>query len=254
MAGKGSKSCGGCLGLIVLAGFAVYFIGSSFDRQQAAEQQRVAALTTEQRQAEENANAEAEVKRQQESEFERRKFDAEKFSRQYVLEFLKHPDDASFGFWDVPNITWNAERDTFYVSSKVKAKNDFGAELTHQWATLVTLDGNTWKLVSCVIDDNTVYADETLLTALNARRQLQDREQHAAAKVAAAAAKRKRQAEIEESKWRTWTNANGKHSVEAKFSGMAFGTVTLTKRDGTSVKVPIEKLSDDDRKWIAERN
>jgi hypothetical protein len=253
MAGKSRQSCGGCLVLIVLAGIGVYFVGSSFDKKQQAEQQRQAALTPEQRQAEDKANAEAEAKRQQDNEFERRKLGAEDFSKQYVLKFLKHPDDASFGFWDTPTVTSNPERDTFFVSSKVKAKNDFGAELTYQWATIITLDGNTWELVSCVIDGETVYSSETLLNKLKASKQLSDAKQEAADKRAKAEAKKKRQAEIEETKWRTWTDVKGKHTVEAKFGGMAFGTVTLTKRDGTSVKVPLEELSDEDKEWISTR-
>ena len=35
----------------------------------------------------------------EESKLERRKIDAELFSQRYIREFLKHPDDASFGFW-----------------------------------------------------------------------------------------------------------------------------------------------------------
>lgn len=253
MAGKGRQSCGGCLVLIVLIGIGIYFIGNSIDQKVEAEKQRQAALTPEQRQAEEKANAEAEAKRQQEIELERRKGYAVTYSQDYVRQFLKHPDDASFGFWDIPEVTWNPERDTFFVSSKVKAKNDFGAELTYQWATIVHLEGNTWELVSCVIDDEMVYSSETLLNKLKARKEINAAVQAAADKQAIAEEKKKRKAEIEEKKWRTWTAANGKHTTEAKFNGVASGTVTLIKRDGTSVKVPLEKLSDEDKEWIAER-
>ena len=95
---------------------------------------------------------------------------AENVSKKYVRKFLKHPDDASFGFWSVPEIKCNAGRDTFFVSSTVKAKNDFGAELTYRWATIVFLDGGAWKLVSCVIDDKEVYEDKALLARLAARK------------------------------------------------------------------------------------
>jgi SLA1 homology domain 1, SHD1 len=135
----------------------------------------------------------------------------------------------------------------------VKAKNGFGAELTYQWATILTLEGNTWELVSCVIDDEMVYSSETLLNKLKARKLLNDATQAAADKRAKVEEKKKRAAEIDEKKWHTWTDANGKHTTEAKFSGVASGTVTLIKRDGTSVKVPLEKLSTEDQEWIAGR-
>lgn len=253
MAGKVRQSCGGCLVLVLLIGFGIYFAGRSVEKRQAAEQQRQGALTPEQRQAEEKANAEAESKRLQDIELERRKDYAVTYSQDYIRKFLKHPDDASFGFWEIPETTWNPERDTFFVSSKVKAKNDFGAELTYQWATIVTLEGNAWELVSCVIGDEMVYSSETLLNKLKARKLINDATQAAADKRAQAEVKRKRQAEFEEKKWRKWTAANGKHTTEAKFSGMTSGTVTLTKRDGSTVKVPLKKLSDEDKEWIAGR-
>jgi hypothetical protein len=253
MAGKVGQSCGGCLVLIVLAGFGVYLIGSGFEKKQKVEQERVAALTPEQQQAEQKANAEAEAKRQQENEFDQRKMSAEQFSKEYVRKFLKHPDDASFGFWDTPEITWNPERDTFFVSSKVKAKNGFGAELTYQWATILTLEGNTWQLVSCVIDDEMVYSSEELLNKLRARKLLTEAAQQADDNRAKVEARKKRVAEIDEKKWHNWTAATGKHTTEAKFSGVASGTVTLIKRDGTKIKVPLEKLSDDDKEWISKR-
>lgn len=64
---------------------------------------------------------------------------------------------------------------------------------------------------------------------------------------------KERQETIEAAKWRTWTNSTGTHKTEAKFGGMAFGKVKLIKRDGSTVQVPIEKLSDEDREWIANR-
>jgi hypothetical protein len=63
-------------------------------------------------------------------------------------------------------------------------------------------------------------------------------------------AKSAEQAKIEEAKFRTWTSATGAFSTEAKLAGMANGTVTLIKRDGKSIKVPQDKLSDADREFI----
>ncbi len=53
-------------------------------------------------------------------------------------------------------------------------------------------------------------------------------------------------------KWRTWSDSNGR-ALYAKFSGMIAGRVKLVKRDGTTVQVPLEKLSDQDQKWIESR-
>jgi hypothetical protein len=53
--------------------------------------------------------------------------------------------------------------------------------------------------------------------------------------------------------YRTWTDSTGTHKTEAKFGGMAFGKVKLIKRNGSTVQVPLEKLSDEDREWIAKR-
>ena len=59
---------------------------------------------------------------------------------------------------------------------------------------------------------------------------------------------------LQPAKWRTWTDSAGTHEVEAKFSGMALGKVKLTKRNGTTVQVPLEKLSEADLSWIKNNN
>ena len=52
---------------------------------------------------------------------------------------------------------------------------------------------------------------------------------------------------------RTWTSADGKFTTEAEFIGMAASVITLRKTDATTVKVPIDQLSEDDRQWIEAR-
>ncbi len=49
---------------------------------------------------------------------------------------------------------------------------------------------------------------------------------------------------------RTWTDATGKHRIEAEFLGLADGVVRLKKSDGAVVDVPLEKLSEADRAII----
>jgi hypothetical protein len=66
-------------------------------------------------------------------------------------------------------------------------------------------------------------------------------------------AEAKRKAEIEEAKWHTWTTADGKYTVEAKFLQGTGETVQLEKRDGAIIKIQKSKLCDDDQKWIRNR-
>jgi hypothetical protein len=55
---------------------------------------------------------------------------------------------------------------------------------------------------------------------------------------------------IEAAKWRTWTTADGKHKVEAEFVKFTAGTVTLEKRDGTTVDVKLAVLCLDDQDFV----
>ena len=76
------------------------------------------------------------------------------------------------------------------------------------------------------------------------------KEKAAAEQAKAEAAKK---AAAEKSKWRTWTDASGEHKIEAKYGGVVAGKVKLIKQDGTTIMVPLEKLSDEDQKWIKNR-
>ena len=170
---KKKQGCGSqLLGSVILIGLMCWGINSCVhrnDEKLRAEKQRRDSLTPEQRaeddriKAEQAANAEAKRKR------ERREIEAQRVSKDYVREFLKFPDDANFGFWSVPDVKSNEAGDTFYVESKVKAKNSFGAELTYRWQTIVFLDGGTWELVSCVIDGKVVSESKELVEKLKAR-------------------------------------------------------------------------------------
>ena len=76
-----------------------------------------------------------------------------------------------------------------------------------------------------------------------ARRSAEERVKEESAKKAAA----------EAAKWRTWTDSSGERKIEAKYGGVIAGKVKLTKRDGSTVQVPLEKLSDEDQEWIKNR-
>jgi hypothetical protein len=57
-------------------------------------------------------------------------------------------------------------------------------------------------------------------------------------------------AKVESPKVRTWTSGDGKFRTEAEFKSMGGGSVKLRKPDGSEINVPLEKLSDEDRRWI----
>jgi len=70
----------------------------------------------------------------------------------------------------------------------------------------------------------------------------------------AAIEQEKAKKELEAAKWRTWTDSTGKYTTYAKYSGIAFDKVTLIKQDGSKVQLPLDKLSDEDREWVANRS
>ncbi len=48
---------------------------------------------------------------------------------------------------------------------------------------------------------------------------------------------------------RTWTDATGKHTIEAEFVSLESGTVTLKKADDEKITLPLEKLSSADQEF-----
>ncbi|MBC7852330.1 MAG: hypothetical protein IAF94_02750 [Pirellulaceae bacterium] len=50
---------------------------------------------------------------------------------------------------------------------------------------------------------------------------------------------------------REWKSANGKFSVEAEFVAVKGGSVVLKKASGETIEVPVENLSEADRKFVA---
>ena len=66
-------------------------------------------------------------------------------------------------------------------------------------------------------------------------------------------AKDDRGATTENTSWRTWTTDASGTRIEAKFGGLISGSAKLIKRDGSSIRVPMEQLSDEDQEWIKRR-
>lgn len=49
---------------------------------------------------------------------------------------------------------------------------------------------------------------------------------------------------------RTWTDATGKHKIEAQYSGMAGTKVKLTLKSGKKMEIELKQLSENDRKYV----
>jgi len=67
-------------------------------------------------------------------------------------------------------------------------------------------------------------------------------------------AKADRIAAEEKAKWRTWTDSTGQYKTEAEFGGVAGGKVKLIKKDGSTVRLPLEQLSAEDQQWIKNKH
>lgn len=55
-------------------------------------------------------------------------------------------------------------------------------------------------------------------------------------------------------KWRPWITADGKYKLEAKFVKFLDGKVTLEKKDGTTVGVKLDILSQQDQDFVTGRS
>lgn len=66
-------------------------------------------------------------------------------------------------------------------------------------------------------------------------------------------AERDRREAAARKRFRTWTTADGKFSVDAEFVYVIRDSVKLRRLDGKEITVPLERLSDVDRDWIEAR-
>lgn len=53
---------------------------------------------------------------------------------------------------------------------------------------------------------------------------------------------------------RTWKEAASERTLEGDYVRTEAGQVTIVRRNGTSVKIPLERLSDEDKKFITEQD
>lgn len=249
MAAK-SGGCGSRIAAILLlcglAGIGIYSCDKNRQAGRFVEQQRRDALTPEQRTAEDKTAAETKAAEEKGARTERLKIEAGEACEGYVRDSLKFPDDASFP-WLGCDVTANSEGDVFACEGKVTAKNGFGAALTYRFAAIVYLDGDTWRLVHLTINGATVADRPELVAAIKAKHSGDGTSNTEQASRANHSEKKPPRPKAE---YRTWTDASGEHKIDAKYSGMVLQVVKLIRRDGTVVKVPLEKLSEEDRQWI----
>lgn len=114
--------------------------------------------------------------------------------------------------------------------------------------TYETASGGS-KTVRVIEPFDTSEADEIIKeTAAKLRSDI------AAAKSESSATKEKALAEKRLSLTREFTDTTGTFKVKAEYTGYASGNVRLKKENGETISVPLAKLSDADRRWVAEQN
>lgn len=132
--------------------------------------------------------------------------------------------------------------------------------MIHGWDLSNAVDGQYIKLGLCQVvgtqqyvngfgTTNTVFVMQPLDDG-SARADIFREAQEEAARRAAEIAQQKE--DLRESQYRTWKSADGQFAIEARLDNFALGTATLERRDGTTVEVPNDKLSDDDQLYIKE--
>jgi len=183
--------------------------------------------------------------------------DAYVMSQKFVKRHLNYPHDASFP-WGPTSTTYLDDLDAWRVAATVKAKNALGGTLTYEWVAIVYTDDDVnWQCHAVTIDRKLAYVSEVYKSKCAAIvEEAKKKAEQAAAKLAAeekAKADAEAKAELEarvESRRRTWTDTSGEFTIEAALLSKTPTTVTLQKEDGTSIQVPIEKLSEVDRDYL----
>jgi hypothetical protein len=153
-----------------------------------------------------------------------------------VKEFLKWPHDASFSF--LPEVRFNDNRTAASVQGTVKAKNTFGAELTHEYLVLFVKESVSWQVETISIGNEVVYRKKQTTESLPPDK----------SKPSSSPPMKRL---LPDPELRTW--ASDDFSGEATFISMAMGKVKLKKPSGEIVIIPLEKLSQEDQHWIRKR-
>ncbi len=156
------------------------------------------------------------------------------FSHPLTVNFyLFGRNDYSTSYTGTNNVGWN-------IAGKLKAKNAFGTPSEHSYRVQLLGAEQRYKIVSVSIDGEVVVS-----TVVDKTPAVEDTANVGISKKEAAAIRR-------ESEFRTWTST-ASTTIEARFAGKLGKTVTLEKRDGKKIELPLEKLSDEDQAFIAEK-
>lgn len=188
------------------------------------------------------------TKQKAEAEKEWRQVRAQTMSQEYVRKFLKFPHDASFP-WSEPQIRSNEARDVFYLKGTVEAKNVLGASLTHDWETMVRVDGENWKLVACTIGGEKVYESKEEMAAVY---KPIEEEKYRREQAAEQDRKQSEAARKKEEATRDWTSTAGT-TLRAEFVEFKNSKAVLRKDSGDEIEVKSSDLSKEDQLWIRER-
>ena len=103
-------------------------------------------------------------------------------------------------------------------------------------------------------DDNAPSVNDAAQSrAAKAKAKEKEEEKRKAEELAARKKKAEEARAARAPKLREWTDTSGSFHRTAKFRGLANGKVKLELEDGSVIRVSLEKLSDDDQKYIRQR-
>jgi len=163
---------------------------------------------------------------------------------------LKHPLDARFDPGMLNSASVQRSGDKITVAGTVVAKNDFGGELTHQYTvTYRVREGDPQPLLA-TLDGEVAWVNSRAANEIATQGQREIEAQQQAAETEKAKEHARLEAAEREASFRTWTDATGQFSVEARYVKRAMDTVTLERRDGTTIDVPFAKLSTTDQSFV----
>ncbi len=178
--------------------------------------------------------------------------EARRYGQELVSKYLKFPLDAEFDWF--PNVSHLSEN-TWQVQGVVKAKNAFGAQLSHSYRVVVHFyredEQVYYRANSVFIDGQLVDVSDAALNELaEAAAEVEAEREAEDARLAAQRAERERIAKLDlrfASEARVWTDKSGEFQVKAVYHGFSPGTVTLMKEDHSTIDVALSALSEQDR-------
>jgi hypothetical protein len=159
-----------------------------------------------------------------------------------VRQYLRVPIDAPLNWSSDAN--FNKDHTAAHVEGTVKARYPNGAESTFKYGVNLSLDSSGWIVDLIAIDNQVAY--ERSVRRDNNKVPLQ--KNRTVEKTRKPAVKQERKEAIT----RTWTDSEGKHTIEATFGGMIGDKVRLKKTDGSSVDISLDRLSEEDQTWVKE--